>query len=1095
MIKGIVGFSRIFYALLAVGIIFLAAYILGGREFLQGSWGTDMTSALSMAAWVDKYFPHVPFWYPLAGGGVSITHSYPMFSFILAAFIKRIFDLNIVQSFTILAAMSVPLMAVGIYAFVSLRLKSQTAALIASIFYLVSPVAWVWLTDWGFYAETVSHIFIMPTILFWDLFFTGFLVDPTRTKNRIYLVLTVIFLALAFLTHFGTGFSLMAFFGFYILGYVVKEKERKRIFVRGIVAIFLVGILALALTAFTAFPFYRYSKIASQSGLGKGLNYEQMKEGDLPLRYILSIKPAVTKGGFPMAFRHISFPAIVSLLAVLGIILSFQKARTLTLALFTVYALTFSISIPVLYWVMKYVPWPLGTSVGWRFTFMELRGVLPIMAALGVIGIFRIPLFWLKGKFSFVKEAFASLAGLVFAMFLLYQFGYLPKPEGYPLNYGARGIDIRNIWNSSNLLRLPDSTKPKGYIDIDIVGNNCAAEYSCRYTSNSECIKKLEESGDIKWCHSSLEHYFVPLAVKGWCEWLAGTGNDNKLCYPDKLSVEQVKSYWEYCRNIKNFENPCGVIFDPFWEQIMPSHWPRPKIVSDINISDWLKENMEKIVAENPRARLDFSPYSSGLAMQAPLSNLNRDLSQLYIYTVSSASLNSLYYGQQLAAFYIKDPFYGSEPDYINNLTRWFGLNYIFLEASSDIDLFQKAGWEYWNVNRNEEGKVASGILKFPEENSLVELSDKPSVLVIGQDKVGAYAQVYQLVHYGTLPYKDYFIVRGEGVVDNYDLKELKKFDVILLYGYTYKNQRRTDELLKNYVTGGGKLFIDTGWQYTAKDWETQDKEKSLEVIPLEKLSWKDLGKTGDFVLEDSEIGKEVEVSKFSPLVYGDQAWGVSTAEKSDLKDWAKTVLSVKGYPLVVIGNLGEGKVVWSGINFFSHAKQGASIYYDEIKLMNNLFSWLTEGVSRESTSVSYQRINPDKLEFKIEKAFTGGFLLWKEAYHPDFHAQLVMNKQQVAPLKTYRAGPSLTLIAVPELKGGETIVFQYKTPLSEKITTLLSLLTIFFLPLMVLEGSALKERSLFSRLVKFLEEKLDFLLFKLWRKPFSWWRKDEGEY
>ena len=62
--------TRIIYFLVAVVIIAVASYILGGREFLAGSWGTDFRSALSIAYWIDKYFPNIPFWYPLAGGGV-----------------------------------------------------------------------------------------------------------------------------------------------------------------------------------------------------------------------------------------------------------------------------------------------------------------------------------------------------------------------------------------------------------------------------------------------------------------------------------------------------------------------------------------------------------------------------------------------------------------------------------------------------------------------------------------------------------------------------------------------------------------------------------------------------------------------------------------------------------------------------------------------------------------------------------------------------------------------------------------------------------------------------------------------------------------
>ena len=70
--------------------------------------------------------------------------------------------------------------------------------------------------DWGFYAEVISHIFVLPAVIFWDLFFTSFLQKKGRIKNPVYLFLTVIFLSFAFLSHFVTGFAQMFFFAFYI---------------------------------------------------------------------------------------------------------------------------------------------------------------------------------------------------------------------------------------------------------------------------------------------------------------------------------------------------------------------------------------------------------------------------------------------------------------------------------------------------------------------------------------------------------------------------------------------------------------------------------------------------------------------------------------------------------------------------------------------------------------------------------------------------------------------------------------------------------------------------------------------------------------
>ncbi|MBU3956887.1 hypothetical protein KKI19_01200, partial [Patescibacteria group bacterium] len=424
-------------------------------------------------------------------------------------------------------------------------------------------------------------------------------------------------------------------------------------------------------------------------------------------------------------------------------------------------------------------------------------------------------------------------------------------------------------------------------------------------------------------------------------------------------------------------------------------------------------------------------------------------------------------------------------PDLINNFARQFGINYIFFDKITDTQLFQKAGWEIWD------GSWEEGILKFPEENPLAELSEKPAVLVISQKSLDAYDQVFRLSSYGVIPYKDAFIVWGKGMIDDYSLEELRKFDVLLLDGYTYKSWQKANKLLSEYVRGGGSVFIDTGWQYTVPDWET---ENALEIIPFKKLSWKDLGKTSDFALEDIEIVKEVDVSQFGPLIYQDQPWRVSTFEKSDLKDWARVVLGVKDYPLIVVGKFGQGRVVWSGMNIFPHAKQGENIYYEELKLLANLFSWLTEGKSKVNLPVTYKREHPDKVEFIVgEDVPNGGFLLWKEAYHPDFQATLeTTEKQQATTLKVYRAGPGLVAIKLPKLNKGERVVYEYHQPLFEKVFTYLSFSTLIFLLVIIVEGAFLKEKSPFLRLGQFLERRLHFLLFKLWQKPLDWWRREE---
>lgn len=1047
---------------------------------VKGVWGSDLGMALSMAAWVDKYFPRVPFWYPLAGGGVSFTHSYPILSFYLVTILKNLTSLNLIEAFRVLGISSVLLMALGIYSYVSIRFKNQTAALIASILYLLSPIAWVWLFDWGFYAESISHIFVMPAIIFWDFFFTSFLENKKGIKSRIFVVLTVLFASLALLTHFISGLGILTFFGFYVIGHAIKAKERKKAFIRGVIAFSLVLFLTIGITAFTTFPFYRYAIIAG--GMRSGA-YESFKNTKMVIDHILGFRPLTEEF---IAARHITFPFAVPLLALLGIIVSFKSARLLTLALFAIFALTLPFMPDFLYWISQNLPLPIFFGIfDRRPNLTLLRFVLPTLAALGAIEIFKIPFFWLKGKIGgFSKGVFATLAGIVLVAFALYKFGDFPNLINFPLNYGARGVDLRNVWEATKNFCFLDEQKENCFVfDKD----NCLTENRC--LGDAECLETFRLSGKEEWCHSHLSSYFLPLGVNIWCDQAEKRELAMpNLCRPRQLTDAQVRSFWLKCQKDESFSGLCGLAFKPLQEQLMPANWPEFVISVSPKYEKELKPVLDRIAEENPQARVDFSVFLGQYGMWAPYYNRDRSLSQIHIYAVGSTLIKN-FWAQLTGVFYSDNAFHGGDVDLVNNLTRWFGINYISFSKRTDPKLFREAGWELWD------GSWEKGVLKYPGENFLVDLSTKPSVLVIGQDSVNAYLQVFRLGTNGLFPYEDAVLVWGKDAVDDYEPSELKDFDTLLLHGYTYGNQKKADELLEAYVIEGGNVFIDTGWQYTTPDWETVEDMETLEIIPFNKLVWKDLGRTGDYILEDSGVGNEVDVSKFTPLVYGDKSWSVSTSERTNLKSWAKPVLSVRGYPLIVKGEIGKGRVVWSGMNMLSRIKRGETVNEQELKLMANLFSWLNEGKSKDSYSVFYKRNHPDKVEFTIQENMpTGGSLYWKEAYHPDFHAQLLSGNQSTS-LKTYRGGPRFVLIKVPRVEVGDKIIYEYKKPLVEKAFSVISILTFIVLLTILIEGPLLKEKSLFLRLTRFVERKLHYLLFEVWKKPFAWLGKGEEEW
>lgn len=1045
-----------------------------------------------MLVWIDKYFPNVPIWYPLAGGGISLTHAYPVFSLYLVSLIKIISPLNLFQSFSLIGFSSVLVFAISIYAFVSLRFKNQTAALIAAIFYVVSPIAWTWLTDWGFYAEAVSHTFVVPSILFWDLFFSGFIEKNWGVKTRIYLLLTIIFLTLASFTHFAAGLGVMGLFYFYIIGYTIKSKgNRKEVFIRGLLALLIIGLFTFTATLAVSQPFRRYSKFAAEAGLNPApFDYKTLIQYSVSPLNSLGFS-VYERDDFLFGMKRFTFPAIVSIFGIISMIaFSWIDRRRLTFALFAFLGFFLSFS-PYFWYVLRKVPvWFISSSFGWRGTFMVLRFTWPILAALGITSLASLPFFWAKKKI--IKAPIGiliTLASLLIAGYALLNFGRYPPVSNRPLTYGAQGIDLQNIWNlPSKDACFPDS-ECFGF-DKDV----CFEEFEC--VGDEQCLRGLFQKyaeldiDFIKWCHSPLKNYTAPLAVQNWC-YQASLRMPNTVlptvCDPNNFDEATVTAFWEDCEK-GNFPeySLCNLAYSSISEQLALNNWPQLELASGFDPNPDFDQTLEKISQENPLARIDFSPYMGDFSMIAPFYNVNRSLSQIHVY-VTTASLIHRFQGWQQIVYYLNDPQY-DDTELINNIARWFGINYIFTAPSiyttSETSIFQRAGWEIF------EGDWKHGILKFPEENKLAELADKASVLTIGQNSVSAYDQVLTIGLLGALPYKDAFLVWGRGEIDSYSLDELNKFDIVLLQGYTYKSKGKADRLLKQYVEGGGSVFIDTGWQYTVPDWESAD---TLSVIPLDSLVWSDLGITSDFVLETDEVSEGVEVSQFAPLDYNGAPWSVSTSERNNLKDWAEVVLSIQGKPLIVKGNIGKGKVVWSGMNIFPHAKQKDAIYREEIEFMHNLFSWLSEEKKGETFGLSYERDDPNKVVFTInENIPDNSFLLWKEGYYPDFKASLVNGQN----LNVYRTGPGWVLIELPRASAGERIIYQYEKPLSESIAFVVSAGTFIFLIALIFEGIR-GDKSLFSRIFTKLETRLIYIITNVWKRPtsFIWKNSEEDDY
>ena len=156
----------IFFGLVTL-FVFALAYALG-RVLLIGSVGNDSLLHIANAAWFDGFFPDIPNWFPLQGGGISLQRSYSVFPYFLVAVTRRLAGISLLQAYRLVSFVSVPAAALGVYVFARMFLGSRTIGFIAAVLFLLSPISWSWILVQGYLATTVAVISLPIVLLIFD---------------------------------------------------------------------------------------------------------------------------------------------------------------------------------------------------------------------------------------------------------------------------------------------------------------------------------------------------------------------------------------------------------------------------------------------------------------------------------------------------------------------------------------------------------------------------------------------------------------------------------------------------------------------------------------------------------------------------------------------------------------------------------------------------------------------------------------------------------------------------------------------------------------------------------------------------------------
>jgi hypothetical protein len=236
----------------------------------------------------------------------------------------------------------------------------------------------------------------------------------------------------------------------------------------------------------------------------------------------------------------------------------------------------------------------------------------------------------------------------------------------------------------------------------------------------------------------------------------------------------------------------------------------------------------------------------------------------------------------------------------------------------------------------------------------------------------------------------------GGKYIDGFNKEQLKHFDAIILYNYDYYNKGNAYKLLTEYVQDGGKLFIDTGGEIA-----DADSTGLPDLFPIKTSQRKEMQTEWNLNPHDSPLTQDISFTDFGPPVFNGKPWKFSYPISSgDISTDAKVILENQGNPIVAEKSLGNGKVIWSGMNLPYHFNQ----YHvqEEAKFFKNILQELVGVSEHPIVPVLAKWKSPERIDINWNSQVKG-ILVKEENY--GWSASSATNG--LGSLKTYSAGPT----------------------------------------------------------------------------------------
>ena len=348
---------------------------------------------------------------------------------------------------------------------------------------------------------------------------------------------------------------------------------------------------------------------------------------------------------------------------------------------------------------------------------------------------------------------------------------------------------------------------------------------------------------------------------------------------------------------------------------------------------------------------------------------------------------------------------------------------------------------------------------------------NSPTLGIVASDK--GYETIIRSLADANLGLKKVIPLKLGSDLNKISNQDLQVFDALLIYDYQYKNKSQAFGILEKFVKSGKKIYIDSG----IDNKEVVDQNLPA-IFPITKFERAQLGRVWNLNFYNNDINKDVDINKFSPPLFGDDEWNFSYPQQNgDIRQNSQILIANFEKPILLSQNLGQGQVLWSGMNFPYHVTRFHN--EEEIKLWRNILNIL---LPQNTNSISEFNANYITDEKRIIKLKNTSGVLFKEESYPGWSAKI-----ENTNMKIYAAGPSypgFMYVHIPDNYSTKesSVIFEYHgSPINHLLVSVALLIILLLLDIIIFSGALIINRikNILNNLNKF---------------AFSWWNKDDDK-